>query len=375
MSLSYAPPIRHRRPLARRDHARRDHAIELFGQGKVLPAIRETFRYLLQQSVPDLSRRDFHFVQGSARIHARVDGDELVLTSALASVGRRGASTAALRFFLSRTSSTGQIYQPRLANGVLALEFRDRLALMHPLKLAEALERLPMEADRTDTWLGERFGVATPDREPGLPLTPAERRRAVALWQRHWSEIDALMAESRRRRSVRLLDAIGAIAVYRVHDALPLSGAVRVKLNESADVYTDREQNPTRRDAALARCVRQMREIDGAALLAALGHRNYAIDPLRPGSPQLITGTFSAGNRLQVLGELIGAGRALEAAVELHSCYYYLLANHAWPPPIENALRKALAAASGKGWQDAASCLQEHAHRLVRKLGNDSAGG
>jgi len=48
-----------------------------------------------------------------------------------------------------------------------------------------------------------QFGVQTPDREPIAALDADEFSRALEIWNAHWTAVDELMTESRRRRSAR----------------------------------------------------------------------------------------------------------------------------------------------------------------------------
>jgi len=370
-SLQCPLPIRRRAAVAPRDYARRDRAIESFEAGQHQESIGETLGYLLPDiRIPDLASDALCFVQGSARVRIHIEGDELVLTTSLAALRPDAQSTAALRFFLTRLSATGQLFQPRLRDGTIRLEFRDRLSLLHPLKLAEVLQRLPMESDANDGWLAERFGVDAPDREAIAPLDDVEFARAWSIWIEHWNSVNELMLESRRRRSVRFLDALGSYAANQVRYTLPLFGSVRARLNESADDYTDKDENPNKRDSALAKCIKEMRQVSQNELRQCLGHSSYAINPLHEGTPSLLTSMLGSGHRMQTTGELRAVGRSLEAALELIADYLYLLADHSWPVEVETALRSGLDLVSGKPWREAADVLWNHANHTARVFGS-----
>jgi hypothetical protein len=373
-TLRVAPPVLHRQAFAPRDHGARDLAIESFEAGRHRDAVGQTLRYLLPDAnVPDAAEQPFHFVQGSARIRLRLGADSLHVTAALAALKPEAQATAALRFFLTRISGTGKLYQPRLRDGVIALEFDERLALLHPLKLIEVLTKLPTEADRNDAWMVEQFGVATPDREPIEPLDAAEFARAWTIWSEHWAAVEALVAHSRRRRSLRFLSALGAFAVHQVRYALPLFGAVRARLGEDAEGFGDDDEDPNKREAALVKCIKTMQRVGAEDLRACLGRVTYAINPLRDGSPSLLTSLLANGERMQAVDELRAAGHAMEAALELFALYLYLLARHSWSTEVEAALRNGLDLASGKPWHDAAAALAEHAHATVRGFGSHGA--
>lgn len=370
-SVDLPQPIRHRPLVAPRDYARRDRAIELFEAQQYVDAVHETLAYLLPGvTIPDLTCEPLCFVQGSARVRAHIEGDHLVLTTVLAALAPEAQATAALRFFLSRISATGQVFQPRLRDDTITLEFRDPLPLLHPAKLNEVLQRLPMEADSNDAWMTREFGVTTPDREPIAPLDEDEFARALSIWNRHWAAADELMVESRRRRSVRFLDALGAFAANQLRYTLPLFGSLRARLNEAADEYTDKDETPNKRDSVLAKSIKEMRQVDAAELRACLGHATYAINPLQEGTPSLLTSMLGGGHRMQTTGELRAVGRSLEAALELIADYLYLLAHHSWPIEVEQALRAGLDLASGKPWREAADNLWNHANQTARVFGS-----
>ena len=370
-SLICPQPIRARLTIAPRDYARRDRAIESFEAGDYLTAVHETLGYLLPEAeVPVIADGTLCFVQGSARVRVQLDGDSLALTTALFRLTPEAQSTAVLRYVLTRLSATGQVFQPRLRDDVISLEFRDRLSLLHPSKLAEAVQRLAMESDSNDGWLQQRFGVIPTDREPVAPLDDAEFARALDIWTTHWASVDELMLESRRRRSVRFLDALGSYAANQVRYTLPLFGSVRAALNESADAYTDKDENPNKRDSALAKCIKEMRQVPVDELRQCLGHVQHAINPLHEGTPSLLTSMLGAGHRMQTTGELRSAGRSLEAALELIADYLYLLADHSWPTEVESALRAGLDLISGKPWREAADVLWNHANQTARIFGS-----
>lgn len=372
-SLICPPPIRQRLTIAPRDYARRDRAIESFEAGEYLTAIQETLGYLLPGAeAPVFADGKLCFVQGSARVRVQLDGEELALTTALMSLNPEAQSTAALRYVLTRLSATGQLFQPRLHEDTISLEYREKLSLLHPSKLSEVVQRMAMESDSNDGWLAQRFGVGAPDREPVAPLDDVEFARALKIWTTHWSSVNELMLESRRRRSVRFLDALGSYAANQVRYTLPLFGSVRAALNESADAYTDKDENPNKRDSALAKCIKEMQKVPVEELRQCLGHAHHAINPLHEGTPSLLTSMLGAGHRMQTTGELRSAGRSLEAALELIADYLYLLADHSWPSEVEAALRAGLDLISGKPWREAADVLWNHANQTARTFGSHS---
>ena len=97
-------------------------------------------------------------------------------------------------------------------------------------------------ADALDVNLGhgfERIGpVIAPARRNVADifaefLDDAEFAKAKELWHAHWSAVDELLAHSRRRRSLRFLGALGALAANWPRYALPLAGALRASLEEA----------------------------------------------------------------------------------------------------------------------------------------------
>lgn len=370
-ALNFAAPIRRRIEVAPRDFARRDFAISLFDTGQFVEAVTATLGYLLPTTtLPDLELEAVCLGQGSARVHIEIQGDELLIRAPLVRLNPDAQVVAAMRFFLTRLSATGQLFQPRLREQTVALEFRERLALLHPLKLLEVMQRLPMEADNHDAWLVQQFGVAMAEREPVLALTDAEFDAAWEIWSAHWTAVEELMTESRRRRQISVLDSLGSFTVNHLVYCLPLFGPIRSRINECADEFTNRDETATKRDNELAKCVKEMRQIKPEALRACLGHATYAINPLHEGTPSLLTSILGGGSRMQKTGEHRAAGRGLEATLELVADYLYLLAHYSWPNEIDAALRTGLASASGKPWREAADLLWNHANATAKTFGS-----
>lgn len=370
-ALNFAAPIRRRIEVAPRDFARRDYAISLFDSGQFVEAVTATLGYLLPTTtLPSLELEALCLGQGSARVHVEIQGDELLIRAPLVRLNLDAQVVAAMRFFLTRLSATGQLFQPRLREQTVALEFRERLMLLHPLKLLEVMQRLPMEADNHDAWLVQQFGVAMAERQPLQALTDAEFDTAWEIWSAHWTAVEELMTESRRRRQISVLDSLGSFTINHLVYCLPLFGPVRARMNECADEFTNRDETATKRDNELAKCVKEMRQIKPEALRACLGHATYAINPLHEGTPSLLTSILGGGSRMQKTGEHRAAGRGLEATLELVADYLYLLAHYSWPNEIDAALRAGLASASGKPWREAADLLWNHANATAKTFGS-----
>jgi hypothetical protein len=376
MSISqlYFPvPIRRRVHVAPRDFARREQAIALFESGDFYGAIADTLAYLLPSTqLRDLREAPLLITQGSARVHVRIEGEQLSVRANLAAPTETSQTVAALRFFLTRLSATGQLFQPRLDELAVYLEFREQIHLLHPQKLIEVMHRLPMEADSHDAWLVEQFGLAMVDRQTPAELDEAEFTQAWRIWSEHWVAVEALMTESRRRRQISVLDSLGSFTINQLVHTLPIFGPVRATLNEYADQFTSRDETAGKRDAELAKCVKQMRQLSPQALRACLGHGDYAINPLHEGTPALLSSVLGGGSRMQKTGEHRAAGRGLEATLELIADFLYLLAHHTWPDPIYAGLRGALDSASEKPWREAADVLWNQANSIAKTFGNHS---
>ena len=349
---------------------RRDHAIHLFEQGELHAALNETLAYLMPAAEPpDLARQPLCLVQGSARVRLHLDGTDLHCHAALARLTPDSNTTAALRYLLSRLAATGQLFQPRLHGDVVTLEYRDRLELMHPLKLIELLQRLSNEALEHDDWLVDSFAVEREDREPLTPLAADELDRALALWDTHWQVVEVMLERLRRHRSMALLNALGGYANYQIEYALPIHGELRARLYEASEFYCHEEEHPSQRLATLAECVKEMRQYPRDSLVRDLGHAQYALAPLREGTPAQLAAVLGGHKREQTVSELNASGRAFESALQQLVDYLYLLAEYSWPEPMAASLREALDRADGRAPREAEEILRNHALSLVRQFG------
>lgn len=372
-TLSFPPSLRRSRVPQPRDYARRDRAIALFDEGRPLEAVHETLLHLLPElDAPDLASAPIEFDQGSARVRIALVEGQVEVRAELAALTEDSNSVAALRYMLSRVAASGQLYQPRLRGQVLSLEYADPLALAHPQKLLEVLQRLPSEADQNDGWLAERFGLELAGRALREPLSEAEAEQAQGVWKQHWENAAELLSELRRRRSVRLLNAIGSYLVDAVRVGLPLHGGLRAELQEYAERFGDSDLNPNERDAELAKCIRDMRAVEPSRLLACLGHGRYALDPVSQGTPSLLGRILGDSQRRQAIGEMLAGGRALEAALDLVADYHYLLAQFCWAAAIEAELQQGLAQASGRGWSEICETLLAHSSALCQSYASSA---
>lgn len=373
MSLSafFCPrPIRRRPRLIARDYARRDLAIELFDRGDYPQAVAETFAHAMPEVIARSPfRLPMRFAQGSALFEAIQEGNEFVLSTVLAELHEGANATALLRFALSRLAGTGQMYQPRLHGHVVRVEFRERLDQLHPLKLLEVLTKLPAEASQQDQWLSEEFAVTRPASAPLEPLSGEETKAALAYWRRHWSDMEVLHNEVRRRRSVRMLDFAGSLASNLTRLVLPLHGSLRIELDDHADEISDRDESVSKRDAAMARLVRKMQAVEDKRLLASLGHGQYAVNPLREGSPSMIHSLYGAGERMQAIHDHRANGRLLEAGLELLAYAAYLMATYSWSEAVDESLGQVLATAHEKPVREVLDQLLMQAEAIARDHG------
>ena len=371
--LVFPSPLQKRPTFVKQDYARRDQAIRLFESNQPLSAAHETLHYLNPSAGEfDLAKAPLRWAQGTAQIQILLAGTRLSVKSQLIRVNAAQSNPAVLRYFLSKISNTGQLFQPRLSGDVLELAFSEELNLLHPQKLIEVLQKLPGIADSHDAWLCDELGADLSERAKLKALSASERKRALSFWTQHWRDMEALLLESRRRRSVQFLDSVGRLAINHVRYVLPLFGSLRHTLNQSADVFTDRDENPKVRENELARCIRTMQEATEVQLFSCLGHVNYAFSPWTPGSADVLRSAIGNVHHMHQSNELRLSGRALEATVGLVANFLYLLAYFAWPAPVERALRAALAAASNKPWQEAANIMWKHAQSIADKLGSSS---
>lgn len=370
-SLYLPPSLRRPIPFAPRDHLRRERAIELYEGGKHLAAIDEAIGYLLLpgQVEPNLADTPLCLVQGTARVHLRIEGERLIGRAALGRLGEHSSVTAALRHFLSRVSGTGQLFQPRLREGVVTVEFDERLTLLHPHKLVELVQKMTETACNADSWLVEDFGMEPLDREALAPLNDYETRRSIEIWNAHWAAVDEMVDEVRRHRSTSLLNRIADYAYSQILYALPLNGSLPEHLNDANQVYADREEQPAKRLATLAKSSKEARALPVADVLKSLGHVGYAINPISEGTAPMLAKVLSGTQREQAIGDYNAAGRVFESALFQAVDYLYLLAWFVWPTTVETALREALDLASGRPLREAADVLRTRALAIIRAHG------
>ena len=366
--LELAPPVRRPTPRSPRDERLLTRAIALASEGRAAESVAATLAHLFpERSVPDLEKEAFFFTQGSSRVEVRREGADVVVTVPL--VRLPAGADAAVRYVLERISGPGQVYQPRLEGDVVRLELREPLASLHPAKLVEALTRMPAEADENDDLLMARFAALPIDRAPIAPLDAGELARAEAIWRSHWRAIGELAQLARIKRSIFFLDELADLAYHRPLDALPIVGVLRSQLDDAAASFNDTSADPVDREDALAAAAEELGGIPVAQLAASLGHATYAVDPLAPGTPAILTAHLGPGAHRDRVAELRAAGDMIDAALALVATFTYLLAEHGWAADIDAALRAGLATAHGAPWAEAAGSLAVAAEEIVARFG------
>jgi hypothetical protein len=365
-SLVYTPPIRRPRRAARPDFQRFDEAQVLGDAGDNRAALHKIVAHLFPAvDVPDLATMPFTFSQGSSRVTLRIEGDELAIWAPLVKLPTGGRAVAALRYVLSEVSDVYHLHQPRLRGDDIHLEFREKLARLHPAKVLDVLRSLPVLADRCEDWLIGQFGALPLDRAPIEALGEEELQRADAEWRTHWSVIEELTTESQRNCSDFFLNSLAIYAIHRVRFVLPLRGFLCARLKEAAATFNDREVGTRKRQAALARFAGEMKSLPGEKLRGSLGHAEYGISVATEGTAKHLRDFLGPAEYSDAVDELRMAGRPMDAALALVGTYTYLLAAFEWPAPVEAALEDGLAKASGKPWREAAALLFEHGRELV----------
>lgn len=371
-SLTYLAPVRRFVQPPRRDYERLDQALALAEAGRGADAVVAVLAHFFpQRTLPDLTQHAFTFTQGSSRVSTRIEGDELLVVVPLVRLPTGGAAIAALRHVLTKISGTGQLHQPHLCGDELRLEYRDPLARMHPAKLVEVLSRMATEADSTNLWLTGQFGATALDRAPGDALDAAELERSQALWQLHWHEVEELLKQARRQQSLFLLNELTSYATQRVLFALPLIGVLALRLDEAAGGFNNADEEPLKRLAVLAKCVKEMKGVSPDELASSLVHAEYAISPRSEGTPAIISRFLGPGPYREQIDQRRASGQPLDATMALGATYYHLLTQSTWPDEVVGALQEGLAAASGRPWREAATMLFEHAATVVERFGGD----
>jgi hypothetical protein len=370
-SLEYDAPIR--RPLRQGglDYELLETSIALHEEGRPLDSLAKVLAHLFPgRELPDLAKAPFSFTQGSSKVTLQMDGDDVLISVPLVRLSAAGNAVAAMRHVLTKISSTGQLYQPRLRGDDIHLEFRDHLARLHPAKVVEVLKRMPVKADEHDDFLIAQFGALPLERAPIADLDDAELARAEDIWRRHWSDVEEMIKESQRMRSHFFLNAATAYAFHRICGVLPLAGFLLYRLNESAGTFLPSDEDPNKREATLAKWAREMKAVPREELKKSLGHAEYAISPLTDGEPSLLGNVIGKCDRMETIQQLRTSGHSFDAALGLVSSFHFLLARFSWPEAVEGAMRAALSSVSGKSWRETAAHLTDQARAVVELVGH-----
>jgi hypothetical protein len=372
-SLTYTPPIRRAQRAPKLDYQLLEAAVELAQEGEAQASVQKVYEHLFPTTViPDLASETFRFTQGSSRVTSNIEGDSLKISVPLVKLPNGGAAIAALRYVLTKIAGSGQLHQPRLSGDDIHLEFHDKLSRLHPAKVVEALRVMPATADAHDDWLIGQFGALPLDRESVLGLSEEESARAEEVWRLHWQEVDELLKESQRKRSLFFLNELTAYAVYRLQAALPLCGFLNARINESAAIFNNSEEDPLKRENSLAKCVKDMSAISTEELRKSLGHVEYALSPLTEGTPQVLSGYFGQVQYMETIDRLQSSGKPMDGALALVCTFNYLLARFSWPDVVRAELEAGLVIASGKPWREVVGLMFAHAREVVAKYGEDA---
>jgi hypothetical protein len=372
-TLTYAPPVRRRPTPIKLDYELLEAAGQLVEQGRTLESTHKVLAHLFPgRDIPDLAQTAFAFVQGSSRVSVKIDGEDLVIAVPLVRLPAGGSAIAALRHILSRISGSGQLHQPRLHGDDIYIEFRDKMSRMHPAKVLEVLKRISADADNHDDFLIGQFSAQPLERAPIEALTDDEAARADAIWRQHWADIEELLKESQKKRSMFFLNEVTAYTVYRIGFTLPISGFLASRLQEAANTFNDGDEDPSKRETTLAKTIKEMKVFPADELRKNLGHATHAISPRGEGKPDLLSDYFGHGNYIEAVEKLRDTGKPMDAALALVSTYNYLLARFTWPDAVADELQAGLEAVSGKPWRDAAAQLFDHAKAVVEKYGDDA---
>jgi hypothetical protein len=371
--LQYAASMRKHTRLPPLDYEVLDAANAHCAEGRYAESLATVLAHLFPtHKIPDLQVTPFTFTHGVARVHVSRDGEDISIRVPLVALPSTPSGVAAMRHVLTKMSGSGQTHQPRVHSDGLHLEYRDKLAFMHPAKMREALFQMPTRGDASINLLVGEFGATPIETDVVVPMTADEQAHAHAIWQVHWTEIEQLLAICRRQKSLFLLNEITAIARYRLIVTLPLMGLLNTRLLDAAYVFNDTDNEPDRREVALAKCARQMLAATPVELAGSLGHAQYAVTVMREGAPQTISEYLGPCNYTRMIDERRKGGHAMEAAVALVSTYYYLLSQYTWQPDVEAVILGGLAMSHARPWRETANALFEYNKKFVKEHGADS---
>lgn len=370
-TFTYEAPVRRAANYPERNYEELEAAGTLAEEGRPLDALAKVFAHLFPgTTVPDLRREPFEFTQGSSRVVTKIEGDDLVITTPLVRLTNDGRSIAAMRHVLTKISGTGQLFQPRLDGDELRLEYRDPVSRLHPAKVLEVLTWMPGQADKNDDFLTGQFGAQPLGRSPVTPVDDAEFERCKKIWDSHWTEVEELLKDCQKKRSIFFLNEMTAYAIHRISFALPLVGFVSWKLHDLAGTFNDGREDPSKRETTLAKAVKEMRAVTPEALRQSLGHATYALAPQEEGTDEEIDSYL--GEYAETVEELRDQGKSYDAALGIWGTYNFLLGHYYWEKEVRLALEEGLAKASGKPWKEMVASLLEHSAAMVEKFGGSS---
>ncbi|MBX3182985.1 MAG: hypothetical protein KIT72_17665 [Polyangiaceae bacterium] len=372
-SLAYEPSLRRSVRRAPRDFEKLEVAVELYENGRSLESIHQVLEHLFpEHEAADLAKAPFVFTQGSSKVTVSVEGDHLLVTVPVVRLPSGGSAIAAMRYVLTMIAGSGQLHQPELRGEEIHIRFKDELARIHPAKLIEVLRNIPLEADRSDDWIIGQFSAEPLERAQVDDLTDEEAARAEAFWQRHWDDVDELIVECQRKRSVFFLNELTSYALTRVSHTLPLTGYIGLRLSEAGSTFNDNNVDPSKREAALVKCAREMKAISGDELRKSLGHATYALDPRAEGTPGVLGEHLDAERDYgQMIERLRTGGKSLDAALALIGTYTFLVARFSWPAVVEASLVDGLTQSSGKPWREVVTLLLDHSKELISNFVSD----
>src|SRR5215471_9130460 len=110
-TITYAPPVRRSTRPANIDYEQFEAAVALSEEGRFGEALGKALAHLFPGAeIPELASTPFAFTQGSSRVSIQVDGADLVVSVPLVGLPAGGTAIAALRFVLTKMSSTGQLH-------------------------------------------------------------------------------------------------------------------------------------------------------------------------------------------------------------------------------------------------------------------------
>jgi hypothetical protein len=266
-----------------------------------------------------------------------------------------GRRRAALRALIINTS--GQLFQGRLRGDDVSLEYADKLR-----SPSASWSVLPHAVWPTATTGWSASSRPRHRRAPSRPRAPpswAGRPRSGPCTGTR----STTLKEALRKRSVWFLNEVTSFAAPSAALRWP---AACYRVMGPAPSTT-----PTSTSGAGPLASSSRDEGGHARRLGKTGHR-VRLSP-HEGTPERLAGLIGPGHYLETIEKYRTNGYSIEAALALIGTYHYLLATHAWPAPVAEALKAGLLASSGKSWREAAALLMEHAGTMIEDDEPDAA--